>query len=58
MNFKQLIICKNPDWNLPCSYENTVAEETNLCPVKLCIAPFHQRKLTNFCLLSIEVNFS
>jgi len=36
MNCKQLIICKKPESNLSCSNENTVAEETNPSPVKLC----------------------
>jgi len=48
MNCKQLIICMKPDSKLPFSYDNTAAEETNLNPVKLCTAPFHQRKLITF----------
>jgi len=50
-NYKQLIICKNPESNLPRSYDNTDAEETNMSPVKLCTAPFHQRKRITFGLL-------
>jgi len=41
MNCKQLFICKKPDSNFPCNYGNSVAEETNLNPVKLCTVPFH-----------------
>jgi len=58
MNCKQLIICKKPESNLACNYDNTVAEETRLSPVKLCTPPFDQRKLITFGLLSIEVNFA
>jgi len=39
-------------------YDNTVAEETNPSPVELCTAPFHQRKLIDYSLLSVGLNFT
>jgi len=51
MNCEQLITCKKPVSNHPCSYDNTVAEETKLSPVKLCTVLFNnQSKLINFSL--------
>jgi len=57
MNCKQL--SKKPESNHPYSYDNAVAETSNLTPVKLRTVPFCRRKLITFgLLLSIEVNFA
>jgi len=41
MNCKQLIICKKPESNLPCCYDNVVAEKANQSQRSNYIAPFH-----------------